>query len=160
MASKLLPFRDYDEHEVINLFKYSGTIPADQGTIVSINNGWNQSQETQLLGAVGKSYQNTVSDRYGVSASVTAAGTGDTAILLECFFTMLKKKTKTVRSLSTILASLRRWRQYSVVKQFRLFHEESSCTAEARLIAKLLHQDRRLYVVTPTDLLTTGQGGT
>ena len=77
MASKLLPFRDYDEHEVINLFKYSGTIPADQGTIVSINNGWNQSQETQLLGAVGKSYQNTVSDRYGVSASVTAAGTGD-----------------------------------------------------------------------------------
>ena len=35
MGCKLLPFRDYDEHEVINLFKYAGTIPADQGTIVS-----------------------------------------------------------------------------------------------------------------------------
>jgi hypothetical protein len=77
MASKLLPFRDYDEHEVINLFKYSGTIPVDQGTIVSVKNGWNQSQETELLGAVGKSYSNTVSDRYGVAASVTATATGD-----------------------------------------------------------------------------------
>jgi hypothetical protein len=77
MASKLLPFRDYDEHEVINLFKFSGTIPVDQGAIVSIKNGWTQSQNTELLGAVGKSYTNTVSDRYGVTASVQLAGTGD-----------------------------------------------------------------------------------
>ena len=77
MPSKLLPFRDYDEHEVINLFKYAGTIPVDQGTIVSISEGWTQSQNTELLGAVGKSYNNTVSDRYGVTASVNAAGTGD-----------------------------------------------------------------------------------
>jgi hypothetical protein len=77
MASKLLPFRDYDEHEVINLFKFNGTIPADQGTVVKVSTGWNQSQETELLGAVGKSYANTVSDRYGVTASVAVAGTGD-----------------------------------------------------------------------------------
>ena len=78
MGCKLLPFRDYDEHEVINLFKYAGTIPADQGTIVSISNGWDQTNaDTQFLGAAGKAYSNTVSDRYGVSAAVNASATGD-----------------------------------------------------------------------------------
>jgi len=80
MGCKLLPFRDYDEHEVTNLFKYSGSVPVDEGTIVTIcaGAGWSQSNsDTQLLGAAGKSYANTVSDRYGVYAQVRTAATGD-----------------------------------------------------------------------------------
>ena len=80
MGCKLLPFRDYDEHEVINLFKFSGSVPVDQGTVVSVTptQGWDQSNtETQFLGAAGKAYANTVSDRYGVNAMVQTAGTGD-----------------------------------------------------------------------------------
>jgi hypothetical protein len=80
MGCKLLPFRDYDEHEVINLFRFSGTVPVDQGTIVTITNGagWDQSNaDTQFLGAAGKSYDNTVSDRYGVYAQVKTSATGD-----------------------------------------------------------------------------------
>ena len=80
MGCKLLPFRDYDEHEVINLFKFSGSIPVDQGTVVSVTptQGWDQTNaDTQLLGAAGKAYGNTVSDRYGVSAMVQTAATGD-----------------------------------------------------------------------------------
>jgi hypothetical protein len=84
MGCKLLPFRDYDEHEVINLFKFSGTVPVDQGTIVTITAGagWDQSNsDTQLLGAAGKNYGNTVSDRYGVYAQVKTAATGDASPL-------------------------------------------------------------------------------
>ena len=33
----LRPFRDYDEHDVVNLFKYSGTIPVNKGTVVKID---------------------------------------------------------------------------------------------------------------------------
>ena len=82
MGCKLLPFRDYDEHEVINLFRWSGTVPADQGTIVTVVNtaGWQQSEtDTAFLGSVGKDYHNTESQRYGVNAMVRPAVTGDTA---------------------------------------------------------------------------------
>ena len=37
----LLPFRDYDEHDVINLFAWDGAVPATKGTIVKIKgDGW------------------------------------------------------------------------------------------------------------------------
>ena len=32
----LRPFRDYDEHDVINLFSWSGAVPAYKGTMVKI----------------------------------------------------------------------------------------------------------------------------
>ena len=37
----LLPFRDYDEHDVINLFAYDGT-SVNKGTLVKVKsaNGW------------------------------------------------------------------------------------------------------------------------
>ena len=75
----LRPFRDYDEHNVINLFAYSGSLPVKKGTIVKIvpasegHEGWKATDELQLLGDVGASYTNTVSERYGVAAKVTDA---------------------------------------------------------------------------------------
>tara|TARA_Y100000004_G_scaffold69257_1_gene77745 strand:- start:3133 stop:3690 length:558 start_codon:yes stop_codon:yes gene_type:complete len=76
----LKPFRDYDEHDVINLFKYSGAIPGLKGTFVDIvGNGWNaDDQPNNMLGAAGKAYDNTVSQRYGVAAAVNTASSGST----------------------------------------------------------------------------------
>lgn len=76
-SSTLRPFRDYDEHDVINLYKWSGSIPAYRGTIVAIQQGWTQSDELEMLGSVGASYANVTSQRYGVAAAVKVAGSGD-----------------------------------------------------------------------------------
>ena len=79
----LRPFRDYDEHNVINLFAYSGSLPVKKGTIVKIvpssegHEGWKATDELQLLGDVGASYANTVSERYGVAAKITDAVNAD-----------------------------------------------------------------------------------
>lgn len=64
------PFRDVNEHDVVNLYAYSGTLPVTKGTIVIIQSGWEPSQELSELGAVGQAYGNTVSLRYGVAAQV------------------------------------------------------------------------------------------
>ena len=75
----LRPFRDYNEHDVINLFKFSGTIPANKGTLVKvIGNGWLTTDELERLGSVGATYNNVQSERYGVAAAVGVAGAGDT----------------------------------------------------------------------------------
>jgi hypothetical protein len=76
-TSELKPFRDYSEHDVINLYKFSGTLPADNGKVVSIQQGWTQSDELDMIDSVGASYDNTVSQRWGVDAAVRAANTGD-----------------------------------------------------------------------------------
>ena len=76
-TSELKPFRDYSDHNVLNLYKFHGTIPADAGKIVHIQAGWKQSDELDMIDSVGKSYTNTVSQRWGVDASVRAATTGD-----------------------------------------------------------------------------------
>lgn len=79
MATTLLPFRDYDEHDVINLFAYNGEVT--KGHIVSINSGWKNTDEMALLGDVGNDFGNTVSERYGVKASLKlASGTSSKAI--------------------------------------------------------------------------------
>lgn len=73
----LRPFRDYDEHDVINLFRADEdcTIPVHRGTLMMIaGNGWKADEEDgiEMLGAAGaNSISNTVSQRYGVSAEVT-----------------------------------------------------------------------------------------
>jgi hypothetical protein len=79
MATTLRPFRDYDEHDVINLFALSGDITSavTKGHMVRLRAGWLNSDELQRLGAVGSSYSNTVSERYGVNAKVNVAGSGD-----------------------------------------------------------------------------------
>lgn len=80
---QLLPFRDYDEHDVVNLFAWSGAIPVNRGTFVkaAFNSGWRTDEaDLVMLGSPGAQYPNTVSQRYGTYAAVTAAGTGDYAI--------------------------------------------------------------------------------
>lgn len=80
--AQLLPFRQYDEHDVINIFAFSGTLPVNAGTLVKpVASGWRTDEaNTQLLGSVGASFGNTVSVRYGTLPSVTTAGTGDSPI--------------------------------------------------------------------------------
>jgi len=92
-TNNLRPFRDYDEHDVINLFTYAGstTLPQNKGTFVSVFAGWSNAyadstlatslQETELLGDVGVNAGNTVSERYGLVAKVTVTATGDSAPL-------------------------------------------------------------------------------
>jgi hypothetical protein len=77
----LRPFRDYDEKDVINLFAWSGTIPATRGTVVKINRGYTVSDTNPImLGGIAASYRNTVSQRWGAYANVVAAGAGEAAL--------------------------------------------------------------------------------
>ena len=76
----LRPFRDYDEHDVINLFSWSGAVPAFKGTMVKIASpsGFVASDDepVEMFGAVGNAYANTVSQRYRTSAQVTTCTSG------------------------------------------------------------------------------------
>lgn len=65
------PFRDIDEHNVLNLYSWGGPIPATKGQFVSIQSGWDSDQEIAELGSVGATYGNTVSLRYGIRPTVT-----------------------------------------------------------------------------------------
>ena len=82
MATTLRPFRDYDEHDVINLFSLSGDVTSavTKGHMVKLQSGWSNTAELSRLGAVGESYANTVSERYGVPAKVAVAGSGDSVL--------------------------------------------------------------------------------
>ena len=83
MATTLRPFRDYDEKDVINLFSLHGSagVPVTKGHFVAVTgNGWRTSDELQMLGDVGASFGNTVSQRYGVAAKVAVASTADTPL--------------------------------------------------------------------------------
>ena len=80
---RLMPFRDYDEHDVINLFAFGDTAvtlntttTVQAGSVVKIKTGWSNTDETQLLTDVGSSYNNVVSQRYGVNAEVEYANGG------------------------------------------------------------------------------------
>jgi len=82
---KLRPFRNYDEKDVINLFAFSGTVgtnagdSVNAGTLVKLaGDGWKATDEpNEMLGDMGSSYGNTVSERYGVVPKVALCGTGD-----------------------------------------------------------------------------------
>ena len=86
MAS-LLGLRDYDEKDVIGFYSFSGTHPCNKGTIVKvIGSGYVVDQDpSDMLGSVGASYNNTVSQRYGVHYRVGPAGTGDNALGMTLF---------------------------------------------------------------------------
>jgi hypothetical protein len=83
----LLPFRDIDEKDVVNLYSWSGSIPVNKGTLVKVvGSGWVHGQEpNEMLGSPGASFNNTVSERYGVPFKVAAAGTGDLALGVTLF---------------------------------------------------------------------------
>ena len=94
MAYKLRPFRDYDEHDVLNLFSYdttnlsAGSINVTKGTLVKIATGWkNYDSGSELgggiefIGGAGTLQpNNVVSQRYGVTAKVVYSNTGETPI--------------------------------------------------------------------------------
>lgn len=69
------------EHDVINMFAYSGSLPVTAGTVVTFvsTSGWRQTDADSVLfaGSVGASYANTLSPRWGVAAQVKDCGTGD-----------------------------------------------------------------------------------
>ena len=83
MAHNLRPFRDYSEHDVVNLFTFSGSAESSsvvltKGAVVKVDGaGWQPVASNTLgtpienLGSVGASYTNTVSERYGTVAKVS-----------------------------------------------------------------------------------------
>ena len=89
MACDLRPLRDYDEHDVINLFALNEAagVGVTKGHLVSIDAtvGWlnasgSANTHPEMLGAVGAIYSNTVSERYGVPYRVGIAASGDTVL--------------------------------------------------------------------------------
>lgn len=83
MAHNLRPFRDYSEHDVVNLFAFNGSaesasVVLTKGAVVKVDGaGWQPVATNTLgnpiesLGSVGASYTNTVSDRYGTVAKIS-----------------------------------------------------------------------------------------
>jgi hypothetical protein len=72
--ANLKPFRDYDEHDVINLFAYSGA-SANKGTVVTVQgNGVNLLDATSLDNL--SPYGNTLSAQYNVPWTVGPAASG------------------------------------------------------------------------------------
>lgn len=71
-------FRDYSEHDVLNLFSYKGSLSAvpgwghiPAGVLVELENGVVLNEgSVPVTEDLGYAYNNTVSARYGVSASV------------------------------------------------------------------------------------------
>lgn len=100
MAHTLRPFRDYSEHDVVNLFAYEGQqdvngVIATAGTVVKvIGNGFQPvvastspggtgflgAVPVDLAGLVGAGFANTVSNRYALTSKVSAASSGDAAL--------------------------------------------------------------------------------
>ena len=78
----LRPFRDYDEHDVINLFAHRSN-DVNKGSLVALETatGWkNTNEPTMEEGVIGATYGNTVSNRYAVRAKVTDAASGSKVI--------------------------------------------------------------------------------
>jgi len=75
--AKLLPFRQIDENDVINLYAMDSSA-ATRGLIVKLDatNTWDHANELETT-SINNSYANTVSDRYSVKARVAACGSGD-----------------------------------------------------------------------------------
>ena len=78
MASTLLPFRQINEQDVVNLFAFDGS-SATRGLIVKLDTakGWKLSDNLGLT-SINNSYTNTISDRYSVNARVDTCASGDT----------------------------------------------------------------------------------
>ncbi len=74
---RLKPFRDYSEHDVINLFAFGDhavtlgtTDVVYAGSCVKVRTGWQNTDELSMIDNVGAAYNNTVSKRWGVAAEV------------------------------------------------------------------------------------------
>jgi hypothetical protein len=77
----LRPLRDYDEHEVLPFYTWSGNLPVNKGTIVKLVGSGLTNQNLQLAGAIGSTYPGVVSERWTVVPQVaTVSATGDKPI--------------------------------------------------------------------------------
>ncbi len=99
MAYSLRSLRDYDEHDVLNLFSYdttgltAGAISVSKGILVKIATGWKNHDNAAELGGglefVGGAGTfapaNVVSQRFGVTAKVVANGLTDTPVGMMLF---------------------------------------------------------------------------
>ena len=86
MAHDLKPFRDYSEHDVINLFAFTGDQTfITKGLVVKVTGegfvSSPNSSPTELLGNVGGSFPNSQSQRFGVKSKIVAAPSGDASVL-------------------------------------------------------------------------------
>ncbi len=71
------PFRDFDEHDVINLFALN-TSTGVKGQFVKVAVGWTNDDQFSINIPAGNQYNNTVSNRYAVPSRVSAtSSTGD-----------------------------------------------------------------------------------
>lgn len=82
-ATKLIkPFRDYDEHDVVNLFAFDGT--ANKGTLVKVSTGWSNTDVnggiTSVANPHSATFDGTVSQYHVLTPRVTEAATGDAPI--------------------------------------------------------------------------------
>lgn len=81
MAHNLRPLQQYNEHDVINLFAYSGdsTLVRKGAAVKIVGAGFkaDSTNPVEMLGAPGASYTNTVSQRYGAVPKVADAVSGD-----------------------------------------------------------------------------------
>lgn len=73
------PFRDYSEHDVVNLYAYT-LASGDKGTVVKPI-AFNPDNQHTYNGPVGASYDGTWSQRYGSNNRVGPAASGDAGIL-------------------------------------------------------------------------------
>ncbi len=74
----LRPFRDYSEHDVINLYTWTGAVPVTKGTLVKVvGSGWMDTNGLEFQGSPGLAYNNTVSQRWGVIPKVAAVVSGE-----------------------------------------------------------------------------------
>ena len=88
MAINLKPFRVYDEHDVVNLYAYSGAIGLGAGTKIPrgslvkvVGGGWKNTDEPlEMLGSPGATYDGTVSQRYGTVAKVALTSSGNVSL--------------------------------------------------------------------------------
>jgi hypothetical protein len=74
--SNLKPFRDYSEHDVINLFAFSGD-SADKGTVVVANGQGINLKDATLIDNISP-YGNSVSSHLSVPWTVAPAASGTT----------------------------------------------------------------------------------
>lgn len=77
----LRPFRDYNSHDVVNIFTYSGNVPnagVPKGTLVKIVGSGVEFHDNPVsdIGAPGAAFGGTVSMRFGVPWKVAPCQTG------------------------------------------------------------------------------------
>lgn len=80
---RLKPFRDYSEHDVLNLFAFADqSVTLDSSTVVYAGSivtimseddgvfGWRNTDNLEMIGDAGATYNNVVSDRWGLTSSL------------------------------------------------------------------------------------------